>query len=158
MNSTIRMGQFLDDLSARFDCCEPEAKSRARESGNVRVITAQYEALGRGDLQALRGLLTDDMVLEIIGPPGSPIAGRWEGRDAALEAAARNFALFAEQEPRPEFVTANGDTVTVVAREKGVYLPTGRAYDTLWLQTFVVRDGKVAQVREVITSPAPWEL
>lgn len=157
MNDSIRLQRFLEHFLTAYQCNSTDATARAREEANVRVVHAVYEALGRADLPGFAARLADDVVLEILGPPHSAIAGRWQGRDEVLQAVIRNFAQFADQYPELEHVVARGDSILVVAEETGRYLPTGEPYDVWWLQAFVVRDGQITRVRQAASNAGPWE-
>ena len=69
----------------------------------------------------------------------------------------RCFAQFADQYPELEHVVARGASILVVAEETGRYVPTNEPYDVWWLHAFVVRDGKIARVREAASNAGPWE-
>ena len=157
MNATLALQGFLDGLHKTYAACTPDAPWKERESANVRTVHALYEALGKGDVPAFSAMLADDVLVEIIAPPDSPVTGSWQGRQTAVMAIAKNFSLFADQQPVPEFVVARDDHVMIVARETGRYLPTGRPYDIRWLQSFTLRGGKVVHFREVLSGPGPWE-
>ncbi len=157
MNESIKLQRFLDHFLEAYERNQPDAAKREREADNVRVVHSVYAALGRADLPAFAATLADDVVLEILGPPHSAIAGRWQGREEVVQAVVRNFSKFADQYPELEHVVARGDSILVVAEETGRYLPTGEPYDVWWLQAFVVRDGKIARVRQAASNAGPWE-
>jgi ketosteroid isomerase-like protein len=66
------------------------------------------------------------------------------------QAVARNFATVEGQEPEVRSVTAQGDTVAVVAHERGRVRATGSAYALHWVQLVQFRDGRIGRVLEVI--------
>ena len=148
---------FLKGLTQSYATCNPDAAWKEREAANVRRVHDLYAALGNNDVPAFAAGLADDVLVEIIAPPDSPIGGTWQGKQTALLAIAKNFSLFADQKPRPEFVVAREDHVMVIAQETGRYLPTGRPYDIRWMQSFTLRDGRVVHFREVLSGPGPWE-
>jgi ketosteroid isomerase-like protein len=157
MNESIRLQRFLTHFLSAIERSTADAPHKENEAANVRVVHAIYEAMGRGDLQAFAALLADDAILEILGPAHSTIAGRWQGRDEIVQAVVRNFSHFADQYPELEHVVARGDNILVIAEETGRYLPTNEAYNVWWLQAFVVKDGKIARVRQASGGTGPWE-
>jgi ketosteroid isomerase-like protein len=146
--------QFIDRVQEAFLEGDPDVTTKSMEADNVRCLQRQYQAIVAGDFAAALDLFTDDVELEIVGPPEMPFAGMWRGREAVGAALRRNFSLVADQQPEIHSVTAQGDTVVVVARERGTYVPTGRGYDLHWVQLFQFRDGRMARVREFADSAA----
>jgi ketosteroid isomerase-like protein len=113
----------------------------------VDVVQEAYEAVGRGDIPMLLGLLTDDVEWSLQGPSVIPFAGTRHGREGVAEF----FALLDETvefqafEPR-EFV-AQGDTVAVLGFERNRIKPTGRTFEQEWAHVYTLRDGKIAKHR-----------
>jgi ketosteroid isomerase-like protein len=147
--------QFIERLNTAFHEGDPEAQGKQAEARNIAQLEAQYRAIAEGNFAAVLGMLADDAELEILGPPDMQFAGRWQGRDRIGEALRNNFSKVADQEPRIESVTAQGDTVVILARERGRYVPTGRSYDIHFVQMFWFRDGKIVRVRQ-LADTASW--
>jgi uncharacterized protein len=114
---------------------------------NIRLVKDGYAAFGRGDVQGLLGLLSEDVEWEIPGQ-GLPLAGTYIGRDGV----ARFFQKLGEDaeilafEPR-EFV-AQDDQVVVIGLERGNIRATGRAFEANWVMVFTIRGGKISGFRE----------
>lgn len=138
-----------------FHAIDPDAAARPVESGNVRRLLEMYAAVGRSDFAAVVERMTDDIVMTITGPPGHPFNGRWVGRTAVLEALGRNFAMVDEQDVQIISVVAQGETVIVIARERGRYRPSGEPYEGEWAQVFGFRDGRLEAMREIFSVPNP---
>jgi ketosteroid isomerase-like protein len=149
--------QFIDALHPAFHDGDPDAAGKAAEAENVRRLQEQYRALARGDYAGVLAHLADDIELEIVGRPEVPFTGRWQGLDQVRDALQRNFALVEDQRPEVQTLTAQGDTVVVVARERGRLRATGREYDLHWVQLFTFRDGKVVRIREIFDSASLLE-
>src|SRR4029453_4493140 len=49
------------------------------------VIEALYAAMQAGDTEGVIGLLSDDVIMVVPGPPGVGGAGTWRGHDGARE-------------------------------------------------------------------------
>lgn len=147
--------RLVADVRRAFHAIDPEAAARPVESGNVRRLLEMYEAVGRSDFAAVVERMTDDVVMTIAGPPGHPFNGRWVGRAEVLGALGRNFAMVDEQEVRIVSAVASGDTVIVIARERGRYRPSGEPYDGEWAQVFGFRDGRLEAMRQIFSVPNP---
>jgi len=89
---------------------------------NVQIVKDVSAAFGRGDMQGLLALLTED--IEWITPgDGWPLAGTYRGRAgvAGLLQKASEMLIISFLEPR-EFV-GQGDRVLVVGSERGRVKP-----------------------------------
>lgn len=114
---------------------------------NVDVVQETYEAVGRGDIPAVLGLLTDNVEWTLQGPSMIPFAGTRRGRGGVAEffsLVGKNLE-FEQFEPR-EFVV-QGDTVAVLGYERSVIKPTGRTLEQEWTHVYTLRDGKIAKFR-----------
>src|SRR5262249_2117835 len=143
------MVRFADKLNEAFREGDADIGNKRVEASNVGVLEAQYRALSAGDFATALAKFADDIEFEILGPPAMPFAGSWRGRDEVASVLGHNFSQVADQEPEIRSVTAQGDTVVIMAREKGRYVPTGRTYDLNWVQVFQFRDGQVVRIREL---------
>ena len=121
--------RFIDRLQTAFREGDENAAGKTVEAENVRVIEEVFRAIARKDLDALGGLLAEDVTFETVGPGGGPMAARAEGRGRVVEAARGNFAQVEEQRPEILSVVAQGDTVAVLGRERGRFRLTGREYE-----------------------------
>ncbi|WP_020472558.1 nuclear transport factor 2 family protein [Zavarzinella formosa] len=148
----IPVNQFIDDLQPAFEAGDAHARTKSPEAANFGLVKAVYEALNQGDLKAFLSMLSEDMELEIVGPPVVPFVGRWKGRAELAVAIPRNFSVIGDLKPEIISVVAQGDTVVVVAREKGRYKPNDRPYETNWVQTYTISGGKVVKMRQVFDS------
>jgi uncharacterized protein len=108
--------------------------------------------LGRGDMQGLLALFAEDIEWITLGE-GLPLSGRYRG----LAQVAGFFQKVSEMleisflEPR-EFV-AQGDRVLVVGSTAGESKPR-KTFEGHWVMAFIVRNGKVTNVREHIDTLA----
>jgi ketosteroid isomerase-like protein len=141
---------FLEQIDPAFRAGDPEVDRKGPEGANVRALYETYAALARGDVAAALAHFTEDVELTITGPPVVPFLGRWRGRDDVGAAVAANFAMIEESHPDILSVTAQGDTVVVVAHETGRLRPSGRPYALHWVQVFRFRDVRVCWVMEVV--------
>lgn len=156
MNAT-HIETFIGALLPAFQEGDPLVRDKAAEARNVQRLEAFYRAIVRGDLSAALDLTTDDITLEILGPATVPFVGRWQGRAEVQQALIRNFSLLEDQKPEMVTVTAQGDSVIVIARERGRYRPTGKAYDISWTQQFQFQGDRLASIREWFDSASLLE-
>jgi len=113
----------------------------------VSAVKAAYEALGRGDLPAVLGAMTED--IEWHQAEGGPYGGVYRGPQTIAENVfgplltdAPDFAL------TPEEYIASGDTVVAVVRYTGTGKSTGKELDLPVVHVWDVRDGKLARFRQ----------
>ena len=151
------VGGFIDKLQEAFREGDPEAASKAAEGENVRRLQELYRAVARGDFGPLGAALGEDIEMEMLGPPGAPLVGRWRGRHQVAEAVRRNFSQLEDQRAELLGVVAQGDTVVLLAREQGVLRATGRRYDLHWAQWFTFRGGSIVRFRGLFDSAALLE-
>ena len=110
---------------------------------NKEVVRRYVDAFNRGDLDALRALFTDDA--EIQGVLGQGQIDRiipiWR---QLIEGYGIQLAI--------EEMAAEGDVVAVRYTERGTFKapafgqqPTGKSYQLVAMEWFVVRDGRIAR-------------
>lgn len=109
-----------------------------------------YQAVTTGDIKTFGDMLADDVEMENVGPKTLPYTGHWRGANEMLGAVERNFKYLTVLKPEILSIVAQGDTVVVIGREVGVYLPTGRQYEADWVQQLTFADGKLKRFRQVI--------
>ena len=113
---------------------------------NVAVVRGIYEAFGRGDIPAVLGAMSPEMVWNeaenfpyadgnpyvggeaILGGVFARLGGEWDG-----------FAAVPE-----EYLDA-GDTVIVLGRYRGSFKATGRAIDAQMAHVWRIADGKAVR-------------
>ena len=153
------MAQFADPhlkstLQAVMDPAAGDGERSSREAANLRRITDLYTQIAGEDWDALEGALTDDVEMEIVGPPGSPWQGIVRGPEAVVRQIRDNFSMVEEQTPQIVSIGTDGDTVTVAGREEGIVRATGERYGMNWVQQFTFRDDRIARFHEVL-DPVP---
>lgn len=123
---------------------------------NVQVVQQAYAAFGRGDVDGILDLCSDDIVWDpVVGASANvPQAGRKVGKAGVREF----FRLLSESmtfqqfEPR-EFI-AQGDRVVVVGHYAGTPNTTGKTMESDWVMLFRLENGKVSEFREFTDSAA----
>jgi ketosteroid isomerase-like protein len=141
--------KFVDTFGLAFRSHDPLVSGRALERDNLAVLHRVYAAVATRDFDAIAPDLADDVELEIVGPAVVPFIGKWRGIPAVLGAIQRNFSFVKNQRPEIVNLTAQGNSIVVVAREQGESATTGKPYDIHWVQIFTFRDGKLCRIHEV---------
>ena len=139
---------YVTTVDELFRCGDAHCHEKHEEASNVRLIQEVALAIGRGDLEAVGALLTDDMHLEIQAPAQFPFIRSATGREAVLDALRHNFAAVRDQQPSIEAVVAQGDTVVVVATEEGELGDAGGRYKVSGMHRYVCKGGKIAMLQE----------
>jgi uncharacterized protein len=140
---------LLQSVVDAFHRGDPDVHRKQAEQANVRLLADElYAAYLSGDLEALLAGLAEDVDWQVVGPPSIPFVGAARGREAVRQLLLKGFEALEDQEPEVLDVAAQGDTVIVLAREKGRFKATGRTYEVHWVQVFTFRDGQVVKFRE----------
>ena len=121
------------------DAAEPKA-----------ILHDVYSAVIRGDFNALRAAVAEDVELIISG--FAPFAGSWRGQEEVLKAIQANFANAKDQQPTMEGMVAGGDTVAVMLRETGAVADTGQPYNLRAVQWFTFKSGKIARIDQIVAT------
>lgn len=153
------MAQFADPhlqdaLDAAMAPAAHDPLRTPREAANVRLVAALYARVAGGRFDGLEDAFTDDVRMDVEGPPGTPMTGSAEGPGDVVARVRANFALVDEQTPRIVSVGAGDDTVTVAGREEGRLRDTGAAYAMNWVHQFTFRGDRIARFHEVL-DPVP---
>jgi uncharacterized protein len=116
---------------------------------NEDLVRRGYEAFGKGDMDTLATLMTDDVAHTI--PGNNPIAGEHKGRDAV-------FAMYGQigelsggtYRADVESVEAKGDN-TVVSTHHGTGERAGKTLDVRETLTFTIESGKITKIESSFT-------
>jgi ketosteroid isomerase-like protein len=114
------------------------------------TLHAVYDAIIKGDFDAIGEFMTDDIELNICG--FRAIDGNWRGRNDVVAAARKNYALLESQQPAIEGMISQGDSVAVLMRESGVLKSTGQAYSIRGVQWFTFANGKIRRIDQIAAS------
>ncbi len=111
-------------------------------SGNEEVVKKGYELFGKGDLDGLGKIFTDDAVHTF--PGKSQVSGTHKGRDACFAMYGQLFELSGGTfKADLKSTTAKGDD-TVVAEHHDSGTRGGKSLDVDETLTFTLKDGKIA--------------
>ncbi|MHC5544207.1 nuclear transport factor 2 family protein [Singulisphaera rosea] len=144
------VGRFIEGIGHAFRHGDPEFDRKKTEARRVGFVQEVYRNLALGKLEAAFDHLDDEVELEITGQSHFPFLGYWRGRAEVGEAIRKNFGMIEDQHPEVHTVVAQGDTVVVIARERGKLPSRQLFYDLQWVQLFTFRDDRVIRIREIV--------
>lgn len=116
------------------------------------VLTTYLDALVAGDLEAIAASFAEDATWKVHGT--LPLSGVRRGRSEIMRFLVDAGSLYEEGTQQFTFdnITAEGDTAVLEWHVTGVASATGLPYDNEYCGVFVVRNGKIAEVREYLDS------
>lgn len=112
------------------------------------VVVGYIAAVERGDADAMRDSFAPDATWSY--PGDLPLSGTWTGRDAILHNFLGALGTYVDRdtiELQITSVVAEGDTVCVEWTSR-CHTVGGEAYENCNMAAFVVREGRIAAVRE----------
>jgi uncharacterized protein len=116
------------------------------EQDNVQVAQQAFEAFGRGDIPALLGLVSDDVVWDTMGPANViPWASRRQGPEQVGQFFSDLTGAVEFQQLQPREFIAQGDRVVVLGHSDYTVRANGRPLEQDWVMVLKLRDGKVAE-------------
>ena len=120
---------------------------------NIRTVKKFFAAMGSYDEHDLLALATEDVTWIVPGEDW-PLAGTHRGH-AGLVAVLRKAAAEVEMTyPKPPEFVAQGDRVLVIGTATGKIKATNKTFEDAWVFDIVVREGKIATIREYIDTQA----
>ena len=113
------------------------------------VVRRQYLASARGDLEALRATLADDV--EWTEMAGFPLAGTYRTPDGVttnvMEVLARDWDNWVAHD---DTYVVDGENVVVLARYTATNKGTGRTSTSRVAHHFIVRGGKIVRFEQFV--------
>jgi uncharacterized protein len=111
----------------------------------TQVAQQAYAAFGRGDVEGILALLTDDVDWRFLASASVPYGGRYTGKQQVqgwfgMVATSDDIQKF---EPR-EFLEGP-DHVTVLGWEQTKPRPNGNVFESEWVHVFTLKDGKISR-------------
>ena len=111
----------------------------------TQVVQQAYAAFGRGDLEGMLALVTDDVDWRFLASDGVPSAGRYSGKEQGQGW----FGTLAEtsdiQKFEPREFLEGPNHVTVLGWEQTQPRPNGKVFESEWVHVFTLRDGKISR-------------
>lgn len=121
--------------------------SNRSDSENVAVVRGLYDALARGDVEAVLGPL--DPGVRWTEADGFPYAGTYVGPEAVLEGVfARLGSEWEGFRAVPEEIIDGGATVVALGEYGGTYAETGRSFTAPFAHVWRLEGGKVTRFRQ----------
>jgi uncharacterized protein (TIGR02246 family) len=122
-------------------------------TSRTRAVLQDYlAALTAGDLDAIAASFAEDAVWYLHGT--LPLSGAKRGRAAIMDFLIGAGSLFQPGTQRFRFgqVTVEGDRAVLEWQVTGQAAATGLAYDNDYCGVFVIREGRITEVREYLDS------
>jgi ketosteroid isomerase-like protein len=119
---------------------------------NIQTVKAFFAAIGRGDMEALLGLVAEDIEWIIPGKEW-PLAGTHRGH-AGLASLLETASQSIETSTEPREFVAQGDRVLVVGFASGKIKATNKTFEDDWIFAITVQDGKLTSIREYVDTQA----
>jgi uncharacterized protein len=118
------------------------------EEENVSTVKRLYDAFKRRDIHSMMEMFADDAVMHGPAPSGVlPWGGKYNGHSGVAQFfKALGESLEPQQFDLNEFV-AQDNKVIVLGYQKGCAKPTGRPYETEFVNVWTIRDGKIIEFR-----------
>lgn len=124
-----------------------------RTTADARTVLQSYlDALVAGDHDAIAESFTEDATWSLHGD--LPLAGVRRGRQAILDFLLSAGSLYTPGTQSYTFgeITAEGSRAVLEWHVKGIAAATGKPYDNEYCGVFVIREGRIAEVREYLDS------
>jgi ketosteroid isomerase-like protein len=116
------------------------------------VLERYLDALVTADMDRITDSFTVDATWSL---PGTfPLSGVRRGRDAIVDFLVNARELFAPGTQEFTFgeITAESDRAVLEWQVRGTAAATGKAYDNHYCGVFVIREGRIVEVREYFDS------
>ena len=136
-------------MSDRFAHAAAVDSRHERERDHLRAVREQFDAIERGDLDAVLSSAHDNVQLDIYAPPEFHWTRHAKGLVEVRKAIADNFDTVDDQHPEILNVVTEGDSVVLIGHETGSIRATREAYDVQFVHRFTFRDGRLAAVQIV---------
>lgn len=117
--------------------------------GNVDIVRRAYDAFARGDIAALRQVLSPDIQWRTT--PDVPFLGNYRGIDEFLAAMNEWTEPFDELTTTVEEMIDTGDRVVVRHRMRGRGTDSGAEVDLVLWQVVTVENGQLTRMHDFAT-------
>jgi muconolactone D-isomerase len=151
---------FIEDVKARFPQPPPPAPERVSESDTMRVASAWFENLGKGNFEEALKLVDKDVVWENLAPtPGVTDLAPWLGSYSGLPDVLASFDVWARHSRMltmnlEEPLIIDGATAMAIVHEHAQCLANCNEYDLHVATQLTIRDGKIKKWK-VYWDPSP---
>jgi ketosteroid isomerase-like protein len=122
---------------------------------NEALLRKSYEALERGDWEALGNMLAEDFVLAVAGR--NPLAGETRGRDANIARQQRLIKLLGGRPYHTEHIDTAVSDDRVFDYARVTYDLGGKSFSYTTVNVWRIEDGKFKEVRGHIFDLYAWD-
>jgi ketosteroid isomerase-like protein len=137
--------RHFDAATARLkDAAQHQADAARR---NLLTLHAQFEAIARGDFEAVLAQAAEDVTLDIFAPREFHWVRHAQGVAELRTAMHQNFAAVDEQHPEITNVHTEAEAVVLFGRERGRIVATGERYDMEFVERFTFRNERLVSIR-----------
>lgn len=126
----------------------------AADSANVAALKQLYAAFGKGDVQAIAQLMSDQVEWVHPGPAVIPFAGTFKGHQGVQQFFQIAGERIEVQEQKLFSFVEQGDCVAVLGYEHMKVKATGREYRSNWVHLYTLQDARVVRFEEFIDTAA----
>jgi ketosteroid isomerase-like protein len=116
-------------------------------SAAAELVGNFYEYASKHDFAGATALFADDIEIQVFGPASIPFAGRYHGREAAVQFYSNVGRLLQVERFEPLEFIAQGSRVVVIGRERSVVRATNKTFDIGWVQVWTVAAQRIARLR-----------
>ena len=127
------------------------------EQQNTALIQKAYDAFGRGDIQTIIDMVTEDVEWGLEGPEGIAFAGVKKGQAGVRTFFDQLGGTLRDMKLSIECFVAQNDQVASMGRFSGTVVATGKSFDTPIAHFFTFRAGKVARFVDFTDTAATVE-
>jgi uncharacterized protein len=124
------------------------------KESNQEFVQRLYAAFGKGDLATVINACSENVDWEYVGPAVVPYGGQYAGRKGVEQFFTRLGQTCEIKRFEPRDFISQGERVVVLGYEEGTSRPTGRSYQTRWVQIFTIKDNEVIRFHEYSDSYA----
>jgi ketosteroid isomerase-like protein len=124
------------------------------ETANVQLIRQLYETMGKGDLDAVLAMMTDDVTFVVPGPPGLGAAGTWRGHKGVRTCFVRLRDAQDNQQVDVREIVAQGNTVVVLLHAVARIRSTGKTFESDIAHYLTIRNGRIASLLDFFDTAA----
>ena len=116
---------------------------------NINIVKELYAAFGRGDIEGILNMLSEDVEWNSPGPEGIlPTAGVHRGRDGVAKYFSQLGQAADIEAFEPQEFIANDNTVVATSQVRARLFGPNRTINYELVHIFTIRDGKIQRFRE----------
>lgn len=119
-----------------------------REQQNLTRVEEIYAAFGRGDVPAILGVLSPDVLWQEFSPPALGLSGERRGVEAVTQWFGQLGQGLDVTNFEPTDFLADHDTVVAMGNETVKVRATGKVFETEWVHVWMLgEDGRITRWR-----------